>query len=70
MITFIKSFIIGICAILPGVSGSVIAVSLGIYDRFIEVVTNKRKAARNKLFIIINIKYSILIELLAFQRSR
>ena len=53
MITFIKSFIIGICAILPGVSGSVIAVSLGIYDRFIEVVTNKRKAVENKLFIII-----------------
>lgn len=53
MVTFIKSFIIGICAILPGVSGSVIAVSLGIYDKFIEVISNKRKSTKNKIFIFI-----------------
>lgn len=51
MITFIKSFIIGICAILPGVSGSVIAVSLGIYEPFIDIITNKRNIMENKLFI-------------------
>lgn len=51
MTTFIKSFIIGICAILPGVSGSVIAVSLGIYEKFIDIFTNKRKLKENKLFI-------------------
>ena len=53
MITFIKSFIIGICAILPGVSGSVIAVSLGIYEKFIDIITNKRKIKENKLFLLI-----------------
>lgn len=51
MITFIKSFIIGICAILPGVSGSVIAVSFGIYNRFVEIVTETRKIKTNKLFL-------------------
>lgn len=53
MIIFIKSFIIGICAILPGVSGSVIAVSFGIYDRFVDIVSNKNKFKENLLFIII-----------------
>ncbi len=53
MITLLKSFIIGICAILPGVSGSVIAVSLGIYDKFIETISSRNKTVENKLFIII-----------------
>ena len=53
MIIFIKSFIIGICAILPGVSGSVIAVSFGIYDKFIDIVSNKNKLKNNLLFIFI-----------------
>ena len=53
MITLIKSIIIGICAILPGVSGSVIAVSLGIYNKFIENITDYRKARENKLYLFI-----------------
>jgi len=53
MIIFIKSFLIGICAILPGVSGSVIAVSFGIYDKFIDIVSNKNKLKNNLLFIFI-----------------
>lgn len=51
MITFLKSFIIGICAILPGVSGSVIAVSLGIYDRLLDIITDFNKIKKNKLFL-------------------
>lgn len=51
MITLFKSIIIGICAILPGVSGSVIAVSLGIYNKFIENITDTRRIRENKLFL-------------------
>ena len=40
MITLLKSFIVGICAILPGISGSVIAVSFGIYEKFIEIIND------------------------------
>lgn len=40
MITIFKCFIIGLCAILPGISGSVIAVSLGVYDRFLYILKN------------------------------
>ena len=53
MITFLKSFIIGICAILPGVSGSVIAVSLGIYDRILEILTDYKKIKKNKIFLLL-----------------
>lgn len=49
MITFLKSIIIGICALLPGVSGSVIAVTLGIYERFLVSIKNIKD---NYLFIL------------------
>lgn len=40
MSLFLKGFIIGIAKIIPGVSGAMIAVMFGIYDRFINVITN------------------------------
>ena len=50
---FIKSIIIGICALLPGVSGSVIAVTFGIYDKFISIISDIKKIKENKLFLFI-----------------
>ena len=49
----IKGFIIGIGKILPGISGSMIAVSLGIYEQLIEKISN----IKNNLFD--NLKYLI-----------
>ena len=51
MIIFIKSFIVGICALIPGVSGSVIAVSLDLYDRVIEIISDIEKIKKNKKFL-------------------
>ena len=53
MITLIKSFIVGICAILPGVSGSVIAVSFGLYEKIFDILSNTRKIKNNKMFLIL-----------------
>ena len=39
-LTVIKGFIIGIAKIIPGVSGSVLALSLGVYERVIDIVSN------------------------------
>ena len=50
MITFIKSFIVGICVILPGVSGSVVAVSLGIYSKILSIISHN-DYKNNKLFL-------------------
>lgn len=47
----IKGFIIGIGKILPGISGSMLAISLGIYEQLIEKISNINKNPYN------NIKY-------------
>ena len=52
MFTLIKSYIIGICAILPGVSGSVIAVSFGIYEKLLNIISEK-KYKDNILFLLL-----------------
>lgn len=51
MILILKGFIIGIGKIIPGVSGSLIAINLGIYEKAIECITNFFKDIKN------NIKY-------------
>ncbi len=53
IVLIIKSVIVGICAILPGVSGSVIAVSFGIYDKFINIISNKKDIKNNISFLTI-----------------
>lgn len=53
MILLLKSIIIGICAILPGVSGSVIAVTLGIYYKFIDIICDFNKIKKNYKFLLI-----------------
>ncbi len=40
MINIIKGFIIGILKIAPGVSGSMMAISFGIYERMISIISN------------------------------
>ncbi len=47
---FIKSFIVGIFAIFPGVSGSTLAISLDIYDKFFYSLKNIKE---NYLFILL-----------------
>ena len=37
---FLKGIIIGIGKIIPGVSGSMLAISMGIYDKAIEYICN------------------------------
>ena len=46
---FLKGIIIGICALLPGISGSVIAISLGVYEKTIESISS----LRNTKFLLI-----------------
>lgn len=40
MFTFLKGILIGIGKIIPGVSGSLIAISLGIYEKCIDIISN------------------------------
>lgn len=40
MITFLKGMLIGFGKIIPGVSGSVLAISLGVYEKCIDIISN------------------------------
>lgn len=61
MITFIKSIIIGIFAIFPGISGSALAISLGLYDRFFISLKDIRKKYLFLLSIIMGIIIGVLV---------
>lgn len=47
-----KGFIVGLGKIIPGVSGSLIAVSLGIYEKSIECISHFLKDVRNNLYFL------------------
>lgn len=40
MFTFLKGILIGIGKVIPGVSGSLIAISLGVYEKCIDIISN------------------------------
>ena len=44
-----KGFIIGIGKVIPGVSGSLLAISLGVYERSIYCISNLRKDLKDTL---------------------
>ena len=57
MIIFIKSIIIGMFAIFPGVSGSALAITLNIYDR---LFISFRNIKENKIFLLLVITGLVL----------
>ena len=45
---FIKGIIIGIGKVIPGVSGSMLAISLGIYEKILNSISNIFKDFKEK----------------------
>ena len=51
---FVKSLIIGFASIMPGISGSVIAISFGVYEKVLNIIKNRSYISNIKyLFILI-----------------
>lgn len=50
---FIEGFIIGIGKIMPGVSGSVMAITFGLYERLISSLSSIKKLKENLSFLIV-----------------
>jgi len=57
----IKGLLIGIGMILPGVSGGVIAVILGIYDKIIRSLNNFRKNAKESIKFLLPLFIGIIV---------
>ncbi|MCD2256795.1 DUF368 domain-containing protein [Lactobacillus sp. CC-MHH1034] len=49
MINIIKGFLIGIALVIPGLSGSIFAVIVGLYEPLIKAINNFRKAPKQQL---------------------
>lgn len=60
---FLQGFIIGIGKIIPGVSGSLIALNLGLYENIIESITKFYKDKKSFLFLL-NIGVGIITSII------
>lgn len=56
-----KGMIIGLAKIIPGVSGSLLAVSLGIYNTAIEAISHPFQSFRKNIIFLTNVGLGILI---------
>ena len=63
---FLMGFLIGIGKIIPGVSGAMIAVSFGIYDKLINAVTNFFDDKKNNFKYLLLVGSGILLSIVFF----
>ena len=68
MIDILKGILIGIGKILPGVSGSLIAISLGVYYKSIHIIGNIYKINKNDLIFLSNLLIGICISIVLFSK--
>jgi len=61
--TFIEGFIIGLGKIMPGVSGSVMAICFGVYERLIECLSSIKSIKKDFKFLV-TITFGILIAII------
>lgn len=64
--TILKGVIIGIGKIIPGVSGSMLAISMGIYQRLIDSVNDFFKNPKNNFKFLSKIALGVIISIIFF----
>lgn len=64
----LKGFIIGIAKIIPGVSGGLLAISLGVYDKLIESITTFFYDKKNNFIFLTNISIGAILGILLFSK--
>lgn len=65
----IKGFIIGIGKIVPGVSGSMLAISLGVYEKALGIIANFRKVTWSQVRFLLYLVVGIFIGIIIFSRG-
>lgn len=65
---FIKGIIVGIGKIIPGVSGSILAISLGIYEESIKAINNLLKYPRDSIKYLFPIGVGIVVSIIFFSK--
>ena len=62
----LKGFIIGIGKIIPGVSGSMLAISMGIYQKMIDSINNFLKDIKGNFLYLFKIGIGVLVSIVFF----
>lgn len=64
LILFLKGMIVGIGQIIPGVSGGMLAITLGIYEKGIEIISDIFKSFKENIHFILTVGFGILISII------
>jgi len=64
-----KGFIIGVGKIIPGVSGSMLAISMGVYERALKIVSDLRKAKASDFIFLITLVIGVFIGISLFSKG-
>lgn len=63
-----KGLIVGIGKIIPGVSGSMLAITLGVYDKVLEAVTNFFDNPKKNAKLLFNFALGVLLAIILFSK--
>lgn len=63
-----KGFIIGIGKIIPGVSGALIAILMGVYDKSINYIVNFRKNKKESIKYLLPLGIGIILSIIIFSK--
>ena len=65
----LKGFIIGIAKIMPGVSGSMLAICLNVYETLLDIIANFRKMDLSKFKFLMSILVGVAFSISLFSRT-
>ena len=68
MINILKGFIIGIGKIIPGVSGAILAISMGVYDKSIYYINNFKDNKKDSIKYLLPLSIGIIISIIFFSK--
>jgi putative membrane protein len=65
----IKGIIIGIGKIIPGLSGSMLAISMGIYQKLINSINNFFEDIKGNFYFLFNVFLGVSISIIFFSKT-
>ncbi|MDR0287801.1 MAG: DUF368 domain-containing protein, partial [Clostridiales bacterium] len=65
IIHFFKGIFIGLAVVIPGLSGSIFAVAVGLYEKMLEAVNNLRKSPKESILFLLPIVLGAVVGILA-----
>ena len=66
MSNFFKGFIIGIGKIIPGVSGALLAITMGVYDKSLDYILNFKKNKKESIIYLFPLVIGIVLSIVVF----